>query len=258
MSVLPLASHDATTRDFDAAEWEARRDLAAAYRLIAHFGMDDLVFTHLSLRLPGPGDRFLINPYGWMFDEITASSLVTVDAEGLPVNDAEANVNPAGFVIHSAIHRARPDAHCVMHTHTLAGMTVAATTDGLLPLNQMSMEFYGRLSHHPYEGIADDVDERERLVADLGTNPAMILTNHGLLTVGHTVAEAFQYMYYLEQACRIQVAATSTGRELTFPSDEVCRHAAAQFARSAGPDKGRRVWTALRRRLDRIAPDYRT
>lgn len=240
---------------FDPAEWELRCDLAAAYRLVARFGMDDLIFTHLSLRLPGEGDRFLINPYGWMFDEITASSLVEVDAEGLPAKGADAAVNPAGFVIHSAVHRARADAHCVMHTHTLAGMAVAALKEGLLPLNQMSMEFYGQLARHPYEGIADDLSERERLVADLGDKSAMILANHGLLTVGRTVAEAFYYMYYLEQACRIQVAAMSTGGRLSVPPSDVCEHAAGQFSRGS-PTKGQRPWLALRRRLDRESPDY--
>ncbi|WP_375458285.1 class II aldolase/adducin family protein [uncultured Enterovirga sp.] len=241
---------------FEPAEWALRCDLAAAYRLIARFGMDDLVYTHLSMRLPGPGDRFLINPYGWMFDEITASSLVVVDAEGMPAKGSDAAVNPAGFVIHSAIHRARADAHCVMHTHTLAGMAVAALDCGLLPVNQMSMEFHGQVALHPYEGIADDLAERERLVADLGAKPAMILANHGLLTVGRTVAEAFYYMYYLEQACRIQVAAMSTGAKLSLPSPEVCEHAAGQFGRGS-PTKGQRPWAALRRRLDREAPDYR-
>ena len=245
------------TPSLDPAEWELRCDLAAAYRLVARFGMDDLIFTHLSVRLPGAGDRFLINPYGFMFDEITASNLVEVDAEGMPAKGAEATVNPAGFVIHSAIHRARADAHCVMHTHTLAGMAVAALEEGLLPLNQMSMEFYGHLARHPYEGIADDLSERERLVADLGSANAMLLANHGLLTLGRTVAEAFYYMYYLEQSCRIQVAAMSTGGRLSLPSPEVCAHAAGQFGRGS-PTKGQRPWAALRRRLDREAPDYRS
>lgn len=240
---------------FTDAEWAIRCDLAAAYRLIAKFGMDDLIFTHLSMRLPGEGDRFLINPYGWMFDEITASSLVEVDAEGLPAKGESATVNPAGFVIHSAVHRARHDAQCVMHTHTLAGMTIAALDGGLLPVNQMSMEFYGdRVAYHPYEGIADDLSERERIVADLGDRNSMILANHGLLTVGRTVAEAFYYMYYLEQACRIQVAAMSTGAKLTLPSPEVCQYVVGQFSR--GPTKGQRPWAALRRKLDRECPDY--
>lgn len=235
-----------------------REDLAAAYRLVAHFGMDDLIYTHLSVRLPGPGEpRFLINPYGMLFSEITASSLVVVDVNGEPVGDSPWPVNPAGFVIHSAIHMGRPDAHCVMHTHTLAGMAVAATADGILPLNQMSMEFTGRVAVHDYEGIAaeDNLSERDRLVRDLGDAPGMILRNHGLLAVGRTVAEAFYHLYYLEMSCRIQVAATSTGRPLIMPPDAVVRRTQAQF--DTGPEKGQRVWTALRRMLDREQPDYR-
>lgn len=235
-----------------------REDLAAAYRLVAHFGMDDLIYTHLSVRLPGPGEpRFLINPYGMLFSEITASSLVVVDVNGEPVGDSPWPVNPAGFVIHSAIHMGRPDAHCVMHTHTLAGMAVAATADGILPLNQMSMEFADRVAVHDYEGIAaeDNLSERDRLVRDLGDAPGMILRNHGLLAVGRTVAEAFYHLYYLEMSCRIQVAATSTGRPLIMPPDAVVRRTQAQF--DTGPEKGQRVWAALRRMLDREQPDYR-
>ncbi len=241
-----------------ASERALREDLAAAYRLVARFGMDDLIFTHLSARLPGEGEpRFLINPYGMLFSEITASSLVVIDVEGNPVGDSPWPVNPAGFVIHSAIHMGRPDAHCVMHTHTLAGMAVAATTDGILPLNQMSMEFAGRVAVHDYEGIAaeDNLSERQRLVRDLGDAPAMILRNHGLLTVGRTVAEAFYYLYYLEMSCRIQLAATSMGRPLALPPEQVVQRTRAQF--TAGPDKGWRPWAALRRLLDREQPDYR-
>ncbi|HSI01753.1 MAG TPA: class II aldolase/adducin family protein [Reyranella sp.] len=247
-------------RNIDPQEWEVRCDLAAAYRLIAHFGMDDLIFTHLSMRLPGEGHRFLLNPYGYLFDEITASSLVPVDPDGQAIErEDEAKINNAGFTIHSAIHMARPDAHCVMHTHTTAGMAVAAQEQGLLPLNQMSMEFYGRLAYHDYEGVAVDLDERDRLVRDLGDKKAMVLKNHGLLTVGRTVAEAFYYMYYLEQACRTQVAATQGGLKVSVPSPEVSEHAAAQFERFAmQTPKGSRPWMALRRRLDRIAPDYTT
>ena len=238
-------------------ERELREDLAAAYRLIAHFGMTDLIFTHLSVRLPGEGHRFLVNPYGLLFDEITASSLVVVDADGEPAQPTSWPVNPAGFVIHSAIHRAHPNAACVMHTHTLAGMTVAAQQGGLLMLNQMSMEFHGKLALHEYEGIAadDNMSERDRIAADLGDKPCLLLRNHGLLTVGHTVAEAFYWMYYLEQACRIQVAAQSTGAPLSIPSDATVARTAAQY--SGGPDKGWRPWQALRRKLDREQPGYR-
>jgi len=239
-------------------EHELREDLAAAYRLIAHFGMTDLIYTHLSVRLPGAGHRFLVNPYGMLFEEITASSLVVVDADGEPTQPSTWPVNPAGFVIHSAVHRGRHDAACVMHTHTLAGMVVAAQDCGVLPLNQMSIELQGLVAAHDYEGVAadDNLDERERLVRDLGDKPCMILRNHGLLTVGQTVAEAFYWMYYLEQSCRIQVAAQSTGVPLLVPTDAVIARTVAQ----AGSDatKGWRPWQALRRKLDREQPDYRS
>ncbi|WP_424812885.1 class II aldolase/adducin family protein [Roseococcus sp. YIM B11640] len=238
-------------------EQEIREDLAAAYRLIAHFGMTDLVFTHLSARLPGEGHRFLVNPYGLLFEEITASSLVVVDADGEPKQATSWPVNPAGFVIHSAVHRARHDAMCVMHTHTLAGMAVAAQKGSILPLNQMSMEIVGNVAIHGYEGVAadDNLSERERLVLDLGEKPCMVLRHHGLLTVGQTVAEAFYWMYYLEQACRIQLAAQSSGAELEMPSDKTVARTRAQF--SVGPTKGWLPWQALRRKLDREQPDYR-
>jgi ribulose-5-phosphate 4-epimerase/fuculose-1-phosphate aldolase len=247
-------------RNIDPQEWEVRCDLAAAYRLFAHFGMDDLIFTHLSMRLPGDGHRFLLNPYGHLFDEITASSLVPVDPDGHAIErEDESKINNAGFTIHSAIHMARPNAHCVMHSHTTAGMAVAAQEQGLLPLNQMSMQFHGRLAYHDYEGVAVDLDERERLVRDLGDKDAMILKNHGLLTVGRTVAEAFQNMYYLEQACRIQVAATQGGQKVSLPPPEVAEHTAAQFDKFAEQTpRGQRPWVALRRKLDRIAPEYAT
>ena len=238
-------------------EQELREDLAAAYRLIAHFGMTDLVYTHLSVRLPGEGHRFLVNPYGLLFEEITASSLVVVDADGQPAQPTSLPVNPAGFVIHSAVHRGRPNAACVMHTHTLAGMTVAAQAGGLLPLNQISIEFQGQVAVHDYEGVASEhnLSERERLVRDLGAHHCLILRNHGLLTVGATVAEAFYWMYYLEQSCRIQVAAQSTGVPLSIPSDAVVAQTATMF--SGESNKGWLAWQALRRKLDREDSDYR-
>ncbi|MFB6418792.1 class II aldolase/adducin family protein [Bradyrhizobium tunisiense] len=247
-------------RNVDSDEWEIRCDLAAAYRLIAQFGMDDLIYTHLSARLPGKKHRFLLNPYGMMFEEITASSLVVVDPEGRALErEGGAEINSAGFTIHSAVHMTREDAQCVMHTHTLAGMAVAAQEAGLLPLNQMSMEFYGRIAYHDYEGIADDLDERERLARDLGDKHVMILKHHGLLTVGRTVAEAFYNMYYLDQSCRIQIAATQGGQKITLPPDEVVAHTVAQNSRYLeSKSYGSRAWTALKRRLDRIAPDYAT
>src|SRR6202012_3363512 len=179
-------------RAVDPQEWEIRCDLAAAYRLVAHYGMDDLIFTHLSARLPGEEHRFLLNPYGLLFDEITASSLVVVDADGHAIEkEEESKINNAGFTIHSAVHMSRDDAGCVMHTHTTAGMAVAAQDQGLLPLNQMSMEFFGKVAYHDYEGIALDLDERARLGKDLGDKPVIILRNHGLLTVGRDVQQAF-------------------------------------------------------------------
>ena len=179
-------------RNIDPQEWELRCDLAAAYRLFAHFGMDDLIFTHLSVRLPGKDHRFLLNPFGYLFDEITASSLIAVDPEGHAIEPLEdAKINNAGFTIHSAVHMARDDAQCVMHSHTTAGMAVAAQEQGLLPLNQMSMQFFGRTSYHDYEGIALNLDERQRIVADLGDKKLMMLRNHGTLSLGATAAEAW-------------------------------------------------------------------
>lgn len=243
------------------SERELREDLACAYRLLAHFGMTDLVYTHLSMRIPGEGHRFLVNPYGLLFEEVTASSLVVVDAEGEPLQETSWPVNPAGFVIHSALHRALPRAQCVMHTHTLAGMTVAAQRNdhpgGLLPLNQINMELHGRVAIHAYEGIAadDNLAERERIVDDMGDKPCLILRNHGLLTIGRTVAEAFYWMYYLEQACRIQVSAQSTGAALALPSAELAERVARQEPDS--PEKGWLPWQALKRKMDREQPDHR-
>ncbi|WP_238067622.1 MULTISPECIES: class II aldolase/adducin family protein [Pseudomonas] len=248
-----------------ATEQGLRQELAACYRLIAHFRMSDLIFTHISLRLPGPEHHFLINPYGLLFDEITASSLVKIDLQGRPVEATPHPVNPAGFVIHSAIHAAREDARCVLHTHTRAGCAVAALECGLLPLNQMSMEFYGKVAYHGYEGIALDMDEQRRLVADLGDKPVMILRNHGLLTTGRSVAEAFLRMYYLEKACEIQLAAQSAG-QVILPPAEVCRHTERQFndpgrglkqGELADADALQLAWAALLRMLERVAPDYR-
>jgi len=248
----------------NATEQRLRQELAACYRLIAHFRMSDLIFTHISLRLPGPEHHFLINPYGLLFDEITASSLVKIDLQGRPVEPSPHPVNPAGFVIHSAIHAAREDAHCVLHTHTRAGCAVAALECGLLPVNQMSMEFYGRVAYHAYEGIALDMDEQQRLVADLGDKPVMILRNHGLLATGSSVAEAFLRMYYLEKACEIQLAAQSAG-QVILPPAEVCAHTERQFnapgrglkqGELTDPDALQLAWAALLRMLERVAPGY--
>ena len=249
-------------RDPNVTEEELRIELAAVYRLVALHRMTDLVFTHISVRLPGDDDHFLINPYGLFFDEITASNLVRIDLDGNIIGDSRYPVNPAGFVIHSAIHAAREDAKCVLHTHTLAGCAVAATRSGLLPVNQMSMEFYNRVGYHDYEGQALNLDERERLVADLGDHDSLILRNHGLLTVGQTPARAFLRMYYLNKSCEIQVNAARMG-ELVLPSADICEHTAEQLNGTAQSDDFTDdlgfdlAWSAMLRQLDRVSPDYR-
>ncbi len=249
--------------DYAAEEARLRRELAAVYRLVAHFKMTDLIYNHISVRLPGPEHRFLINPFGLLYEEITASSLVIVGLDGQLTTDGPWKVNPAGFVIHSAIHAAREDALCVLHTHTKAGCAVAAQAHGLLPLNQMSLEFYNRVGYHDYEGIAVSPDEKKRLVADLGDKPVMILKNHGLLTVGRTPGQAFLRMFYLERSCQIQVDALAGGTPLVIPPPEVCEHTARQF--QAGPAGDaydtdvapNLAWDAMMRLVERIAPDYK-
>jgi len=238
------------------AERRLRVDLAAAYRLVALFGWDDLLATHLSVRLPGPEHRFLINPLGWLFDEITASSLVTVDLDGRIVDDSPYEINPAGFTIHSAIHAARPDAQCVIHLHTVSGIAVSSQEQGLLPINQSAMLMNGRLAYHDFEGIAFDHEERPRLVADLGSNDAMILRNHGTLAVGTSVANAFQTIYFLERACAIQVAALGGGTKVSKPNDAIQALVTRQVA-TFGDIADRLLWPAMLRRLDRIDRSYR-
>ena len=232
------------------AEWEARIDLAAAYRLVALYKWDDLVFTHITVRVPDAEDQFLINPYGLFFDEITASSLVKIDLQGRKVQDSPFEVNPAGFVIHSAIHAARHDARCVMHTHTLNGVAVSAQRAGLLPISQHSMFSLASLGYHDFEGPALNDDEKPRLVADLGDKSSLILRNHGLLTVGETVADAFVAMYYLEASCAIQVRAQAGGELIPVPK-EVLDQAVSRTR------QGPRVWPGLLRRLDRLDPSYK-
>jgi ribulose-5-phosphate 4-epimerase/fuculose-1-phosphate aldolase len=244
-----------------AGERALRTELAACYRLIARFRMTDLVFTHISVRVPGPAHHFLINPYGLMFEEITASSLVKIDLEGQAVEPSPYRVNPAGFVIHSAIHAAREDAQCVLHTHTRAGIAVSCLQEGLLPLNQFALQFYGRVAYHDYEGIAQKLDERERLVRDLGDKDVMILRNHGLLSVGRSVREAFLRMYYLERSCEVQVTAQATGAALVLPSPEICAYVEQQYngqaCDPADEDWIDLAWSALVRTLDREDPSYR-
>jgi ribulose-5-phosphate 4-epimerase/fuculose-1-phosphate aldolase len=242
-------------------EWAARVDLAACYRLIARFGWEDLVFTHITMRVPGAEEQFLINPYGVFFDEITASSLVKIDIHGNKVADSPFPVNPAGFVIHSAIHAARHDAKCVLHTHTVNGVAVSTQRAGLLPISQHSLSVIPTLAYHDFEGPALNDDEKPRLVADLGDKHCLILRNHGLLTVGETVADAFVHMYYLERSCEIQVRAQSGGGELIPVPKEVIDRAFDDLARAARPGGGTRgklVWPGLVRRLERLDPSYRT
>lgn len=231
---------------FSPEELATREDLAAAYRLIAHFGMDDLIHTHISARLPKEPDKLLINRYGDLFREVAPDTLAVIDHSGNQVRGQQVPINSAGIIIHTAIHTARPDAMCVMHTHTAAGVALSCLEEGLLPLNQTALLFYGNVGYHEFEGIALDPGEQERLVADLGGNQAMILRNHGLLTVGRSVGEAFSLMYNLEMACRMQLAAQATGRPLRLPSREVCERTAAQYA--ADPDGAAGLeWIALRR-----------
>ncbi|MGQ9368039.1 class II aldolase/adducin family protein [Azospirillum sp. ST 5-10] len=227
-------------------EWQTRVDLAAAYRLFHLLGMTDLIYTHMSARVPGEDGRFLINPYGLMFHEVTASNLVKVDREGNLAEPGEGEANPAGFTIHSALYMARADVGCAVHLHTQAGMAVSAQADGLLPITQHALRWYGRIAYHDYEGIALDHAERERLARDLGGHHSMILRNHGLLTVGRDVPEATVLMYYLEQSCRSQIAALSGGRSLVVPPPEVCEHTARQYE-SAYPRAGVLEWTPLLR-----------
>jgi len=232
-------------------EWQVRVDLAAAYRLVAAYGWDDLVFTHISARVPGPEHHFLINPYGMMFEEITASSLVKVDLNGKIVMDSEYSINPAGFTIHSAVHAAREDALCVMHLHTDYGIAVSAQEKGLLPISQQSLFVLASLGYHNYEGLALNDEEKPRLVADLGRKTFLILRNHGLLTVGPTVADAFLAMFLLERACRIQILAQSGGGKLVAIDEKIFAQIPAQEQIVTQGGGGRLVWPGLLRRLAR-------
>ena len=238
-------------------EWQTRVDLAACYRIIAMHGWDDLVFTHISARVPGPDEHFLINAYGLLFEEMTASSLVKVNLAGEIVLDTPYMINPAGFTIHSAVHEARPDVGCVLHTHTKAGVAVSAQTDGLLPISQISVVALASVGYHDYEGIALNEDEKPRLVADLGDNTALILRNHGLLTVGGSVADAFLAMYALETACQTQIMAQAGGGPLTMVDQRIVDGIAAQVTEVTKGMGGDIAWPGLLRKLDRIDPSYR-
>ena len=240
------------------AERQMRVDLAACYRLIALNGMDDLLATHISARVPGKEEHFLINPYGLLFSQVTASNLVKVDLAGNIVSPSPWPINPAGFVIHSAIHGARPDVICIIHTHTVAGMAIACMEDGLLPLSQKSLRFYNRIAYHDYEGKSDDLDERSRLVRDIGNKNAMILRNHGLLVCGPTIGQAYHHMLNLEKSCKVQLAAMQSGGKLIQLSATVQEHAARQHERDDVPGNGRpNAWPALLMMLDKIDPSFR-
>ena len=237
-------------------EWALRVDLAAAYRLVAMYGWDDLVFTHISVRIPGPEHHFLINPYGMMFEEITASSLVKVDLNGNKVEPSDFPVNPAGFTIHSAVHAAREDAQCVMHTHSINGVAVSAQKKGVLPLSQQSLFVLASLGYHDYEGVALNEEEKPRLVDDLNGNSFLMLRNHGLLTVGKTVADAFLYMYLFEATCMIQVRALAGGKELIEVDSRIVagiQQQAEQVTKGLG---GSLAWPGLLRKLARKNPGF--
>jgi ribulose-5-phosphate 4-epimerase/fuculose-1-phosphate aldolase len=247
-------------RGISAAEWEARCELAAAFRLADSLGWSDFLGTHFSLRVPGTRDQFLINPYGMLFGEITASSLLKVDMEGNKLSESPYEMNRAGFVIHSAVHQGAKHAHCVMHCHTTAGVGVAAQKQGLLPITQMALTIWDELRYHDYEGVADNENERERIVKDLGDGSMMLLRNHGTLTVGANVGEAFSRMNRIERACRFQLAALTGGAEPNTLPQEVVDYTSQQgreinnAGRAAG---GKLLWAALVRRLDREDPGYR-
>jgi len=242
-------------------EWQARMDLACTYRLVAHYGWTHGISNHISLRAPGDDGHFLINPHGLQFREITASSLVKVDLDGNIASESDFGINRAGFVIHSAVHAARKDIACALHTHTEAGMAVAALKCGLLPINMSAIRFHKRIGYHDYEGVTVRPDERRRLAADLGAHNAMILRNHGLLTVGRSVAEAFVWMYRAERACRMQLAFQSSGAEATEIPEDVQAVTIARNRQANSPDGHRPIgvleWPALLRKLDRVDTSYR-
>ena len=250
-----MSSPAPSTISLQAEERQLRVDLAACYRLVALYGWTDLVFTHISARIPGPEHHFLINPYGLLFDEITASSLIKVDQHCNKLNESPYSVNPAGFIIHSCIHAARHDIDCVLHTHTRAGVAVSAQKEGLLPISQQSTFVLSSLAYHDYEGVAVRADEQPRLQADLGSATFFMLRNHGLLTVGKTVADAFLAMYAFETACQIQVAAQSGGTELVRIDPRIIEGVGHALKKQGL--EGSLIWPALLRKLDRIDPGYK-
>src|SRR3984885_8382339 len=259
---MNIATSPASISGLTAAEWQIRCDLAALYRLVAHHRWTDFIYTHLSARLPGPHHHFLINKYGVNFHEMRASDLVKVDMDGNTVEHdrglSSRDVNAAGFCIHSAVHMARHDLMCVVHTHTAAGIAVSAQKDGLLPLSQHACKFYNRIAYQGYEGIARDLDRRERLVNDLGQHQAMILRTHGPLNFASSIPEAFLNIYMLERACAAQVDALSGGRDIILPPPEVCAHTAEQFRRQECDQHYAMAWNAALRLIEDGKPDYRS
>lgn len=239
-------------------EWQARVDLAACYRLVALYGWDDLIFTHISVRVPGPEHHFLINPYGQLFEEITASSLVKVDLEGRKVEETPYDINPAGFNIHSAIHAAREDAKCVLHLHSLDGIAVSAQPDGLLAVSQQSIFVLASLAYHDYEGVALNEEERPRLVRDLGDKNFLMLRNHGLLTVADNVPDAFLFMYLFQAACKIQIRAQAGGSKLILIDPRIIAGATAQAKQVTRGVGGALAWPALLRKLERVDSTFRS
>lgn len=249
-----------------ADEWSTRIDLAACYRLVAQHGWTDLIYTHISARVPNSDHHYLLNPFGWTFDEVTASSLVKIDVDGNKIGESEHRIHKAGFVIHGAVHAAREDANCIIHLHTPAGMAVSALECGLLPLSQHAMLFHGRVGYHESEGLALDLRERERLVRDLGDNCVVFLRNHGTLVIGSSVPEAYSMMWHLEQACRTQMAALGSGMKIHTPPEGIPEAVARLGFRSGRLEEhaegrspmGWMEWPAMLRRLDRTEPDFRS
>jgi ribulose-5-phosphate 4-epimerase/fuculose-1-phosphate aldolase len=238
------------------AEWRTRVDLAALYRLVALHGWDDLVFTHISARLPTEEPQFLINPYGMFFGEMTASALVRVDMDANILEDRQVLINPAGFTIHSAVHAARPDAHFVIHLHTDSGVAVSAQAEGLLPISQHALIVMPHLTYHDYEGIALNLDERERIVADLGDKNLMLLRNHGTLAVGNSAGAAWLSAFFLERACAVQIKALGAGRDRLLEAPMAARSEVEQTTAQALPGGGMLVWPGSLRLLDRQSPGY--
>jgi ribulose-5-phosphate 4-epimerase/fuculose-1-phosphate aldolase len=246
--------------DISDAEWKVRTDLAACYRLVARYGMSDLIYNHITAKVPGSQGHFLINPFGLLYTEINASCFYTLDWDGNIVRqpDSEFSINCAGFLIHSAIHKARPDLICVMHTHTRAGMAVSAMREGLLPLTQTAMRFYNAIGYHDYEVPTADVSERERIAADLGPHNAMIMRNHGLIACGRSVQDTWNLMYWLETACQVQVDVLGSGATPALPSHELATAMAQRYAPDGAINFAPMEWPALRRQLDREDPSYKS